>query len=69
MEYLASKLGADKSPIALLIRSLAFVLQCVAVCCSVLQCVAVCCSVLQCVTDETPPVSVVLSLQCMTHDP
>jgi len=27
----------------------AFVLQCVAVCCSVLQCVAVCCSVLQCV--------------------
>jgi len=28
---------------------LAYVWQCVAVCCSVLQCVAVCCSVLQCV--------------------
>ena len=30
-------------------HTLAFSVQCVAVCCNVLQCVAMCCSVLQCI--------------------
>jgi len=34
-----------------MIKALAIVLQCVAICCSVLQRVAVCCSVLQCVVE------------------